>query len=84
MILIDFNDVGGLKILFRFCNGTTIKWCEQELWRVGKEVGGDRSGMWNFTHSVCIPFGVVDGLKVEDGRLVVVCFNVVVSCVVHR
>ncbi|WVZ24116.1 hypothetical protein V8G54_002660, partial [Vigna mungo] len=67
-----------------FCNGTTIKWCEQEIWRVGKEVGGDRSGMWNFTHSVCIPIGVVDGLKVEDGRLVVVSFNVVVSCVVHR
>jgi len=45
---------------------------------VGKEVVGDRSGMWNFTLSVSIPFGVVPGVKVEDGngRLVVVCFNV--------
>ena len=29
---------------------------------------GERSGVWNFTLSVGIPFGFVPGLKLEDGR----------------
>jgi len=35
---------------------------------VGKEGVGDRSGMWNFTVTVGIPFGAVPGLKLKDGR----------------